>query len=40
VLCVAFTAADDVRGAESAGGLRSGVDEDSIPLEHHAVLIG
>jgi hypothetical protein len=40
MLCVAFTAADDVRGAESAGGICSGVDEDSIPLEHDAVLMG
>jgi len=40
VLYVAFTAADDVRGAESAGDLCSVVVEDSIPLEYDAVLIG
>jgi hypothetical protein len=39
-VCVALTAADVVRGAESAGGRCSGVDEDSIPLEYDGVLIG
>jgi len=40
MMCVAFAAADDVRGAESAGGFCNGVDEDTVPLEYDTVLIG